>query len=116
MILVANRIYIAPAHRKAFEHLFATRAGLVDHMPGFIANQILKPTSASDPYVIQTLWASRADFVAWTKSEEFAAGHARTPTLPPEAFTQPTRLEIHEVFQQTKWRDALTDNGANGQD
>jgi len=103
MILVANRIYVAPAHREAFERLFATRARLVDRMPGFIANQVLRPLAPGDPYVVQTLWATRADFTSWATSEEFTAGHARTATLPPDAFTAPTTLEIHEVFQQTNW-------------
>ncbi len=101
MILVANRIYVAPAHAAAFEHLFETRARLVDGRPGFIANQVLKPLTSGAPYVIETWWETRADFVAWTKSEAFATGHARTGTLPPEAFTQPTTLEIYEVFQRT---------------
>lgn len=116
MILVANRIFVAPAHRDAFEHMFATRARLVDHMKGFIANQVLKPLSAGDPYVIQTLWESRADFVAWTKSEEFTAGHARTPELPLDAFTAPTKLEVHEVFQQTNWPYGVPSNGTTAQD
>lgn len=111
MILVANRIFIAPAHAEAFEHLFASRARLVDHMPGFIANQVLKPTSKGHPYVIQTLWETRDHFVAWTKSEEFTVGHARTETLPKDAFTAPTTLEVYEVFQQTTWPLPTASNG-----
>jgi heme-degrading monooxygenase HmoA len=76
---------------------------------------VLKPLAAGDPYVIQTLWESRADFIAWTKSEEFVAGHARTPELPPEAFSAPTKLEVHEVFQQTNWRNGARSNGSTGQ-
>jgi len=115
MILVANRILVAPEHRPAFEHLFATRARRVDEMPGFIANQVLRPVSGTDAYVIQTLWESRAHFVAWTKSEAFVAGHARTNTLPKEAFTAPTTLEIHEIFQQTNWPVPTTGDGTAAQ-
>lgn len=103
MILVANRIFVAPAHRKAFEELFASRARLVDGMSGFIANTVLRPLKADDPYVIQTLWTSKAHFTAWTKSEEFIAGHARTGTLPEGAFTHPTELELYEIAQATNW-------------
>jgi heme-degrading monooxygenase HmoA len=103
MILVANRIFVAPSHTVEFEHLFVTRARLVDGMPGFVANQILRPLSGGDPYVIQTFWESRAHFIAWTKSQAFIDGHARTASLPEGTFTQPTRLEIHEVFQHTGW-------------
>jgi len=111
MILVANRIYVAPAHAPAVEHLFETRARLVDRMPGFIANQVLKPASRGLPYVIETWWESHAHFVAWTKSEEFTVGHARTATLPPDAFTAPTTLEIYEVFQRTGTPDTAAGHG-----
>lgn len=115
MILVANRIFIDPAHATAFEHLFETRARLVDGMPGFVANQVLKPLTKGAPYVIETWWKTRADFVSWTKSEEFQTGHARTSSLPPDAFTSPTTLEIYEVFQRTGDLTA-TANGAPAAD
>lgn len=97
MIAVANRIFVAPEYAEAFEARFRSRAGLVDRMPGFVSNQLLRPTSAGDPYVVLTLWESRAHFEAWTTSEAFLKGHARSGTLPKEAFTGPNRLEIHEV-------------------
>jgi heme-degrading monooxygenase HmoA len=113
MILVANRIFVAPAHSAEFEHLFATRARLVDGMAGFIANQLLRPTAAGDPYLVHTLWESRDHFVAWTKSKEFVDGHARTDSLPQGTFTQHPKLEIHEVFQTTLWPGVAKGNGAD---
>ena len=50
------------------------------------------------PYVVFTLWESRKDFENWVESEEFRKGHAQSGTLPPEAFTQSNKLELHEVF------------------
>ena len=47
---------------------------------------------------IGSLWESRKHFEAWIKSEEFAKGHARSGTLPKEAFTGSNKLELHEVF------------------
>ena len=113
MILVANRIFVSPAHAGAFEHLFITRARLVDGMPGFIANQLLRPVAAGDPYVVQTLWETRAHFVAWTKSPEFVEGHARTDDLPAGTFTRHPKLEIHEVFQTTSWPGVSPSHGAD---
>jgi heme-degrading monooxygenase HmoA len=116
MILVANRIFIDPAHATEFEHLFETRARMVDGMPGFIANQVLKPVTKGAPYVIETWWQTRDHFVTWTKSEEFKVGHARTQTLPAEAFTSPTTLEIYEVFQLTGSPAKASADGASAAD
>ena len=97
MITVANRIFVAPQYAQAFEERFRTRVGLVDGMPGFISNQVLRPVNDGDPYIVLTFWESRTHFEAWIKSEAFVKGHARSGTLPEEAFTAPNKLEIHEV-------------------
>ncbi|GAP63004.1 hypothetical protein ARMA_1427 [Ardenticatena maritima] len=102
MIVVANRIYVHPDYADAFEERFRRRAGLVDHMPGFIANKVLRPLNEGDPYVVLTFWESLDAFKAWTESEAFQKGHARSGTLPKEAFTAPSKLEIHEVFLDTE--------------
>lgn len=98
MIAVANRIFVAPEYADAFEERFRSRARLVDGMPGFISNQVLRPTQPGDPYVVFTLWESRAHFEAWTTSDAFLKGHARSGTLPKDAFSGPNRLEVHEVI------------------
>ncbi|MCH7489963.1 MAG: antibiotic biosynthesis monooxygenase, partial [Gemmatimonadetes bacterium] len=48
---------------------------------------------------------SRAAFDAWVQSDEFVKGHARSGTLPPEAFVQPSQLELHEVFMDSSQPD-----------
>ena len=45
MITVANRIYVKREYADAFEKRFRERAGLVDKMPGFISNQVLRPVN-----------------------------------------------------------------------
>lgn len=97
MITVANRIFVASEYGQVFEERFRTRAGLVDDMPGFISNQLLRPVNEGDPYVVLTFWESRSHFEAWVNSEAFVKGHARSGTLPKAAFTAPNQLEIHEV-------------------
>ena len=106
MITAMNRIYVAPEYAEQFEQRFQTRAGLVDGMPGFIWNKVLRPVNEGDPYVVLTLWDSRGAFDAWVKSDEFAKGHARSGTLPPEAFTRSGQIELHEVFTDSS-RPAL---------
>jgi heme oxygenase (mycobilin-producing) len=101
MITVANRIHVAAEYAEQFEARFRDRAGLVDTMPGFVSNQVLRPANPGDPYVVLTWWESREAFLAWTSSEEFRQGHARSGTLPKEAFTGPNKLEVHEVLQDS---------------
>ena len=101
MITVANRIYVRPQFRDAFEARFRDRARLVDGMPGFISNQVLRPVNEGDPYVVFTLWHSRADFLNWVRSEAFTKGHAQSGTLPKEAFERANVLELHEVVQDS---------------
>ena len=101
MITVANRMHIAPDYAEQFEERFRTRAGLVDGMPGFISNMVLRPTAEDDPYVVLTLWETQEAFENWVNSDEFKKGHARSGTLPKEAFTGHNKLEVHEVIQDS---------------
>ena len=105
MITVANRIFVAPEYAEAFEERFRNRAKLVDGMPGFIFNQVLRPVNEGDPYIVLTLWESREHFEAWIRSDEFVKGHAKSGTLPKAAFTAPNKLEIHEVIQDSSRPD-----------
>jgi heme-degrading monooxygenase HmoA len=101
MITVANRIYVSANYAEAFEKAFRERAKLVDQMPGFVSNQVLRPVNDGDPYVVFTIWQSREDFMNWVRSEEFIKGHAQSGTLPKEAFFKPNMLEMHEVLQDS---------------
>ncbi len=101
MITVANRIYVKPEYADAFETAFRERAGLVDGMPGFVSNQVLRPVNEGDPYVVFTTWNSREDFLGWVRSEAFTKGHAQSGTLPRDAYPQPNVLEMHEVIQDS---------------
>jgi len=101
MITVANRIYVKPEYAETFETVFRERAGLVDKMPGFISNQVLRPVNEGDPYIVFTMWNSRQDFLNWVRSEAFVKGHAQSGTLPKDAFPRANVLEMHEVVQDS---------------
>ena len=105
MIAVANRIFVHPDYAEAFEARFRERAGLVDEMPGFVFNQVLRPSNPDDPYVVMTYWESHEQFKAWTESEAFRQGHAKSGSLPKEAFTGRNKLEIHQVIQDSREPD-----------
>lgn len=113
MITVANRIYVDPRFAERFEETFRSRARLVDGMPGFLSNRLLRPTREGDPYVVFTTWRSRADFEAWIRSDAFVKGHARSGTLPKEAFARPNVLEVHEVVLDSE-RPDLEPEGKGG--
>jgi len=105
MIPVANRIYVAREYFEAFEERFRARAGLVDQMPGFISNQVLRPVNEGDPYIVFTIWNSRQDFLNWVRSDAFLKGHAQSGTMPKEAFAKSNVLEMHEVVQDSSRPD-----------
>jgi heme-degrading monooxygenase HmoA len=54
---------------------------------------------------VKTWWRSFEDFVAWTKSADFAAAHANR--APREMFAGPNVLEVHEVVTSTDLGDRL---------
>lgn len=99
MIVVSNRISVAKGHEAAFEKRFRGRAGLVDQSPGFIRNEVLRPLRGQH-YIVQTYWKDLPSFEAWTQSESFRRAHADRP--PPEMFSGPNVLEIHEVIETTE--------------
>jgi heme-degrading monooxygenase HmoA len=107
MITVANRIYVHPEYGEAFEKAFRERAGLVDRMPGFVSNQVLRPVNEGDPYIVLTYWRSREDFTNWIRSDAFREGHAKSGTLPKEAFSKQNVLEVHEVIQDSSQPDLI---------
>ena len=114
MIVVTNRIPVAKGREIDFEDRFKRRVHLVDRHPGFIRNEVHRPrgmrfdhergTWVDDPdaqgyYEVKTWWRSFDDFVAWTKSADFAEAHANRP--PREMFSGPNVLEVHEILTST---------------
>ena len=101
MFVTMNRIFINEGYMEAFEERFRERAHEVDKMKGFIRNLVLRPNSDEYPYVVMTFWESEEDFSAWVHSEAFIKGHAKSGTLPKEAFSTDSHLETFEAFLDT---------------
>lgn len=101
MFIVMNRIPVNPDYAEQFEERFRNRAGEVDKMKGFVRNQVLRPANAEDPYVVLTVWESQEDFENWVNSDAFRKGHAKSGTLPQEAFAGRSKLESFEVILDT---------------
>ena len=117
MIVVTNRVPVAPGHEADFEARFRSRAHLIDRSPGFVKNLVMRPvnrrfshatgqweeTGEQGYYLVQTYWESEQAFWDWTKSEAFRVAHSNRP--PAEMFAGPNVLEIHEVVLSTEPAD-----------
>ena len=99
MIVVANRISVAPGYQQAFEQRFADGESGLRELPGFIRNLVLRPMEGS-AYVVMTFWQDMASFENWARSDAFRQAHSRPAS--PEMFSAPNVLEIHEVVRMVE--------------
>jgi heme-degrading monooxygenase HmoA len=77
MFIAMNRFKVIPASRAEFEEVWTTRETYLHDVPGFIEFQLLRGPEKEDHvlYSSHSLWRSRADFEAWTRSEAFRLAH-----------------------------------------
>ena len=118
MIVVTNRVPVAPGYEKDFEDRFRNRAHLIDRSPGFVRNLVMRPVmrrfdhatgewkdvEEQGYYLVQTYWESEQAFWDWTKSESFRVAHSNRP--PAEMFAGANVLEIHDVVLDTDSKSA----------
>lgn len=78
MFIAMNRFQIVPGEEQAFEEVWKTRDSHLGGVPGFVGFHLLRGPSADDHtlYASHSVWNSREDFEAWTKSEAFRKAHA----------------------------------------
>ncbi|MCI4661208.1 MAG: antibiotic biosynthesis monooxygenase [Neomegalonema sp.] len=77
MFIAMNRFKVARGSEAAFEAIWRERDSRLGEMAGFKSFHLLKGpvTEAHALYASHTIWASRADFEAWTRSEQFRQAH-----------------------------------------
>lgn len=77
MFVAMNRFKVALGSEEAFEEVWRGRDSRLKEMPGFRSFNLLRgaTTAGHTLYASHTLWASRADFEAWTTSEQFREAH-----------------------------------------
>nr|WP_029375574.1 antibiotic biosynthesis monooxygenase [Oceanicola sp. S124] len=99
--IAMNRFKVRPGHEEAFEEIWKTRESRLNELDGFREFRMLKGASAEDHvlYASYTLWASKANFEAWTRSEQFRdahknAGNSRTK----DALMGPPQFEGFEAI------------------
>ena len=55
MIVVTNRVPVAPGHEADFEDRFRNRAHLIDRSPGFVKNLVMRPVNRRFSHATQTI-------------------------------------------------------------
>ena len=77
MFVAMNRFKIRPGREQDFETIWRERETFLEELPGFKAFHLLRGPADDEHtlYASHTVWASRADFEAWTKSEAFRQAH-----------------------------------------
>ena len=84
MFIAMNRFKVAKGQEETFETIWSSRKTRLDEMNGFISFHLLKGPERDDHvlYSSHTTWASKDDFTAWTKSEQFRDSHRRAGEKP----------------------------------
>ncbi len=77
MFYAMNRFVVLPDQIDTFEQRWREREVLINTLPGFVSFHLLKgpQKDGGQLYVSHTIWSSKGDFEAWTKSEAFRAAH-----------------------------------------
>lgn len=75
--IAMNRFRIAKGREEDFEAIWKGRDSRLNEMKGFVEFHLLRGPEHEDHtlYSSHTIWDSRADFEAWTKSEQFREAH-----------------------------------------
>lgn len=105
MFIAMNRFKVVKETRDAFEAIWLERESYLSDVPGFVEFQMLRGPEREDHalYASHTVWRSKADFEAWTRSDAFRASHARPRTTgrAPTYLGHP-EFEGFEVIQEIK--------------
>lgn len=77
MFVAMNRFQVIKGKEADFEAVWLGREIHIDGVPGFVEFHLVKGPEREDHtlYATHTIWRSRGDFEAWTRSEAFRAAH-----------------------------------------
>ncbi|EEE38534.1 antibiotic biosynthesis monooxygenase [Rhodobacteraceae bacterium KLH11] len=75
--IAMNRFQVRLGHETDFETVWKDRQSRLHELPGFREFRLLKGPEGDGYrlYSSHVIWDSRADFEAWTKSEQFRDAH-----------------------------------------
>lgn len=79
MYIAMNRFQVKTGQEDAFEAVWRNRKSRLNDMPGFVSFDLLRGgEDAKKSYTLfasHTVWETREDFTAWTKSQNFRDAH-----------------------------------------
>ena len=77
MFIAMNRFKIIPGAQAEFERVWTSRDTHLHEVAGFVEFHLLRGPERDDHtlYSSHTVWRSRADFEAWTRSDAFRLAH-----------------------------------------
>lgn len=77
MFIAMNRFKVIKGSEAEFEDVWRKRDSRLNELEGFVDFHLLRGPEADDHtlYSSHTIWNTRDDFVAWTKSEQFRDAH-----------------------------------------
>jgi heme-degrading monooxygenase HmoA len=101
MFIAMNRFKVIRGAETDFEQVWTSRDTYLDGVPGFIVFHLLRGPEREDHtlYSSHTLWRTRADFEAWTRSEAFRQAHRNAGGNKPLYLDHP-EFEGFEVIQE----------------
>jgi heme-degrading monooxygenase HmoA len=105
MFIAMNRFKVLPDAGSEFEKVWTGRDTYLHDVPGFMEFHLLRGPVHDDHvlYSSHTIWRSREDFEAWTRSEAFRAAHNRAGGNRPLYLGHP-EFEGFEVLQTIRPR------------
>jgi heme-degrading monooxygenase HmoA len=100
VFIAMNRFKVVPGSQADFEEVWTTRDTHLREVPGFITFHLLRGPDRDDHtlYSSHSIWRSRADFEAWTRSEAFRLAHHTAGSNKPLYLGHP-EFEGFEVLQ-----------------
>ncbi|WP_333824558.1 antibiotic biosynthesis monooxygenase family protein [Pinisolibacter sp.] len=77
MFIAMNRFRIAEGREVEFETRWKARESRLLQQTGFLGFHLLRDATRGDHtlYATHTVWANRAAFETWTRSDDFVASH-----------------------------------------
>jgi heme-degrading monooxygenase HmoA len=101
MFIAMNRFRVIRGSEADFETVWTSRDTHLHDVPGFIAFHLLRGPEREDHtlFASHTLWANRAVFEDWTRSEAFRRAHANAGGNKPLYLGHP-EFEGFDVVQE----------------
>src|SRR3990170_3904520 len=94
MFIAMNNFKVAKGREADFERTWRERQSYLNGVPGFVQFALLRG-DADGEYISHSTWQDRDAFVAWAKSESFAAGHRQGSLM--GLLEGPPQLTLYEA-------------------